>query len=94
LYIKKLNKKGQITIPKKILKLLKVNDGDYLTIYQQKEVIVIKNKHPNKQLNQCVINNGRISIPAEIRNILKIHAESALLVDVSARDEVILVKQD
>lgn len=94
MFVKKLNKNGQITIPKKILKLLKVNDGDYLTIYHQEKVIVIKTGHPNKHLNQCVINNGRISIPAEIRRILKIHADSPLLVDVSVQDEVILVKHD
>lgn len=93
MFVKKLNKNGQITIPRKILKILKVNDGDYLTIYQQKDVIIIKNQHLNKQFNQCVINKGRISIPAEIRRILKIHSESFLLMDVSVPEEMILLKQ-
>ncbi|XJZ28032.1 AbrB/MazE/SpoVT family DNA-binding domain-containing protein [Bacillota bacterium Lsc_1132] len=81
--LKRLNKKGQISIPKKIQQQLKIKDGDSLTIFQQKEQIILKSRHPNKRLNQCILSGGRISIPAELRRILNIHIDSDLEMEVS-----------
>ena len=92
--LKKLNKKGQISIPKKIQQQLKIKDGDSLAIFQQKELIILKSQHPNQRLNQCILSGGRISIPAELRRILNIHTESDFVMEVSVPDEMILLKQN
>lgn len=92
MFLKKLLKNGQVSIPKKIQVQLNIQDGDYLTIYQQTEGIAIKNQHHDPQLNQCIVSNGRISIPVELRRILKIKEQSNFLMEVFISEKKILLR--
>ncbi|MFJ6414489.1 hypothetical protein ACIQLG_17040 [Terribacillus saccharophilus] len=90
-YQRTLLKSGQLTIPRNVQTLLDYEYGDYLYIYISNKYIVISKHHTNTTLNQCVFNNNRISIPKEIRRILKITAETLLEIKVSKEKESIFI---
>lgn len=94
MFVKKLRKNGQITIPKKVQEQLNIQNGDFLTVYQQtKGMIAIKNHHHDHKLNQCVFSNGRVSIPVELRRILNIQDRSDLFMEVIIEERKIILKQ-
>lgn len=96
MFIKKVNKNGRIWIPKQIQERLNIIDGDSLCIYHDKNVIVVEkmeNFNENNKLNQCVLNKGRVSIPAEIRRILKIKPDTPLIMDTSNSNKKIFLRR-
>ncbi len=90
---KKISKNGQIGIPKQVRKQLNIQNGDFLTIYYDNDVLVIEkwdNQHHN-QLNQCIFSNGRVSIPIELRRIHNIELDFPVTMEIS--NKKILLKQ-
>ncbi|PLR82180.1 hypothetical protein CVD25_08795 [Bacillus canaveralius] len=92
MYVRRISKKGQICIPKKIQTKLSILEGDYLYIYIKYSNIIIEKHNDNQTLNQCVIRNGQISIPAEIRRILGISYDTPLVIDASGLQKKIILK--
>ncbi|WP_141432574.1 AbrB/MazE/SpoVT family DNA-binding domain-containing protein [Bacillus sp. 03113] len=92
MYVKRLLKNGQISIPKKVQNQLSLIEGDYLYIYKDQESIVIENKHHNQHLNQCIFRCGRVSIPIELRRLLDISYKTPLVMDASSIQNKIFIK--
>jgi AbrB family looped-hinge helix DNA binding protein len=96
LLIKKINKCGQVLIPKQIQKQLSIQDGDFLYIYYHKGIIVvekIEKQNEKRTLNQCILSNGRVSIPAELRRILKMNLDTHIIMESSISDKKIYLRQ-
>ncbi|WP_108672412.1 hypothetical protein [Peribacillus acanthi] len=77
-----LSKTGQIFIQKRVLNQVGFNNGDYLFIYNVRESIYIENQNNNQSLNKCILHNGRVSIPAEIRRLMKVTSETLLEIEI------------
>lgn len=90
--IKTLNRNGQITIPKHILRELNFKEGYFVSVYKENQIIVI-DQQVNDTFNQCVFRNGKVSIPAELRHILKINTNTPLQLDVSPEKQKIFIKR-
>jgi len=96
LLIKKINKSGQIFIPKQIQNQLEIQNGDSLYIYHHKGIIVVEkmdNQYEKRTLNECLLSNGRVSIPVELRRILQINVGAALIMESSNYDKKIYLKK-
>jgi len=96
LLIKKINKSGQVFIPKQFQKQLEIQDGDSLYIYQHKGMIVVEkmdNQYEKRTLNECLLSNGRVSIPVELRRILQINVDAALIMESSTFEKKIYLKK-
>ncbi|WP_264738037.1 AbrB/MazE/SpoVT family DNA-binding domain-containing protein [Cytobacillus firmus] len=78
MYIKKLSKNGQISIPLALKKKLGVNDGEYIYIYKEARHLLISKHHEDDHLNKVIFRNGKFSIPTELRRVLKIYPNSLL----------------
>jgi len=72
LYYRRLSKNGQINLPRELLKQIHVVNGDTLYIDYNCTTIKVIKQECNPTLNQCILSNGKISIPAEIRRFLEI----------------------
>lgn len=90
MYIKRLFRSGQVSIPKEFQKQLNINEGHYLFIYHCNNSIVIEKDHHNKTLNQCIFRKGKVSIPIEIRNLMGIQVGNLLKIQIK-QDKLILL---
>lgn len=90
--LRKLYKNGQILIPKKITKTLGVENGFPLYIYNINDVIVIEKDNEDKHLNQTTLRNGNITIPSELRKLLKLESGSLLKMEVNVDNKIYLRK--
>lgn len=79
MYVKKLTKNGQILLPAAIYRLLGIKDGEFVCIYEEDNQLVVSNLPEDDHLNKCIFRNGKLSIPMELRNILKIDTNTLLL---------------
>lgn len=79
LYVKKLTKNGQILLPAALYRMLGIKDGEFVTIYEDANQLVVTNHHENAHLNKCIFRNGKLSIPMELRKMLKIDTNTLLL---------------
>lgn len=89
----KLSNTGQVTIPKYVQKQLGFMEGDYLYIYQYQDSIAIVKYHQNTTLNQCVFQNRRISIPAELRRLLRLSIGTLLDIKISYNQDKMIIKR-
>ncbi|WP_394237293.1 AbrB/MazE/SpoVT family DNA-binding domain-containing protein [Niallia oryzisoli] len=91
-FINKLLKTGQVRIPIKAQRILGFKEGQNLFIYHSQGKIFIVRKHDNYTLNQCIFRNGRISIPAEIRRLLRISPDALLEMQVNHGKDKLIIK--
>lgn len=85
MYIKKLSKNGQISLPVGLKKNLGLKDGEYVYIYKEAGQLVISRYHEDDHLNKVIFRNGRFSIPMELRKMLKICPNSLLLLEAHSK---------
>lgn len=90
---RKLYNNGQIILPKKVTKLLDIEDGYVLSIYNIKDTIVIEKDHKDKYLNQATLYNGNLTIPSELRKLLKMDGEELLEMEVCPNRNKIYLKK-
>jgi len=90
--LRKLYKNGQILIPKKITQILGIENGFPLYIYIIDDVIIIEQDNKDKHLNQITLSNGNITIPSELRKLLKLDSGSLLKMEVNADNKIYLRK--
>lgn len=79
MYVKKLTKNGQILLPATLHRMLDIKDGEFVFIYEEANQLVVSNHHEDDHLNKCIFRNGKLSIPKELRNMLKIDTNTLLL---------------
>lgn len=94
--INKINKYGQIRIPKQFQKKVNIQNGDLLSIYYHNNSIVVEkwdNHYNLNHFNQCILSCGRVSIPVELRRIYQIKLDEPLTMEVSNEDQKIFLKQ-
>ncbi|GAA0330683.1 hypothetical protein GCM10008967_21480 [Bacillus carboniphilus] len=89
--IKKIDKNGQITIPKDMLRELNFKDGLFVSVYRRQHLIIIEQK-VNDAVSQCVLRNGRVSVPVELRYLLKIDNFTRLEVNVCLSTQKVFIK--
>lgn len=92
MYSRRIQRNGQVSIPKLIQTKLSLTEGEYLFLYKQYHTIVLEKHHANETLNQCIFRDGKVSIPAELRRILGITLETRLSLDYSASRGQIIIK--
>ena len=85
MYIKKLSKNGQISVPLALQKKLCVNDGEYVYIYMEAGRLLISKHHEDVHLNKVIYRNGKFSIPTELRRMLKIYSNSLLSLEAHSK---------
>ncbi|MBT2690867.1 AbrB/MazE/SpoVT family DNA-binding domain-containing protein [Bacillus sp. ISL-47] len=91
MYIKKLSKNGQISLPVALKKTLSVKDGEYVYIYKEAGQLVISRHHEDDHLNKVIFRNGRLSIPMELRKMLKICPNSLLSLEAHSKKGSIII---
>lgn len=79
MYVKRLTKNGQILLPAALYRLLGIKDGEFVSIYEEANQLVVSNLPEDDHLNKCIFRNGKLSIPMELRNILQIDTDTLLL---------------
>lgn len=94
MFIRKLYKNGQVSIPKEITKQLEINEGTILFVDYQEGNIVIDKKNDNSSLNQRTLSNGVINIPKEIRDIHGIGSDRYLLIKADQQSTRILLRPE
>lgn len=92
MFYRRLTKTGQVFIPKKMEKQLRLKEGHYLYLYISEENIIIVKHHSNKTLNQCIYRNGKISIPAELRRLVGISFNTPLEITLDEEQDKIIIK--
>ncbi|MBN8201421.1 AbrB/MazE/SpoVT family DNA-binding domain-containing protein [Bacillus sp. NTK034] len=91
MYIKKLSKNGQISVPLSLKKKLGVNDGEYVYIFMEAGRLLISKHHEDDHLNKVIFRNGKFSIPAELRKMLKICPNSLLRLEIHSEKGYITI---
>ncbi|MEQ2527665.1 AbrB/MazE/SpoVT family DNA-binding domain-containing protein [Bacillaceae bacterium CLA-AA-H227] len=91
IFYKKISKTGQVNLPKEICTELNLVDGEYLFIYKYQQSVVIEKQHENVTFNQCILRNGKISIPVELRKLTDITQNTLLEVQSNKSDEKIII---
>ncbi|CAM3683983.1 AbrB/MazE/SpoVT family DNA-binding domain-containing protein [Cytobacillus oceanisediminis] len=92
MYIKKLTKSGQISLPAELYKQAGFKDGEYVTIYKEANQLVISSHHTDDYLNKCIFRNGRLSIPMELRKMLNINATTFLMIQSAKENKSLIIK--
>jgi hypothetical protein len=69
-------------------------DGLSLVVYDIKDEIYIEKNHEDSLLNQAVLSNGNLTIPCELRKILKLEGGATLCMEINpALNRIKLKKQ-
>ncbi|MED4017530.1 hypothetical protein [Sutcliffiella cohnii] len=78
----RINRQGRLPIPKEVRINMSLLEGELLDVYisSNSKYIIIEPSDPQSQSinNQCIYFQGRITIPKEIRNILKLTEQDLL----------------
>lgn len=91
--IRKITKNGQINIPVTVYKPMGLENGDSVFIYKNYSHLIIKKDHHDQSVNQCIFRNGKLSIPIELRTLLKINSDSLLKLEAFPEEEMIPISR-
>ncbi|MEB1806076.1 MAG: hypothetical protein LPK26_02035 [Bacillaceae bacterium] len=79
----KITNRGIINFSKKIREQLNLMNGKIYSVYihNKDKSIIIEPSEDETTHNQCVFHQGKITIPKEIRNLLKINANEHFIIE-------------
>lgn len=89
----KINKYGQLCIPKSIKKLLPFKEGELVSVFQEDNDIIIEKSFDDTIHNQCVYQSSRITIPAEIRNLQGLNNNTPFMVNFSIKGKKLFLRK-
>jgi bifunctional DNA-binding transcriptional regulator/antitoxin component of YhaV-PrlF toxin-antitoxin module len=89
----KIDKYGKLSIPKSIKKLLPFKEGEIVSVYQEGKDIIIEDSFDDTIHNQCIYQNSRITIPAEIRNLQGLNNNTPLMVNFTIKEKKLFLRK-
>lgn len=94
MFIRKLYKNGQVSIPKEITKVMNINEDTTLFVDYHQGNIIIETQESDSYLNKRTIYNGVINIPKEIRDLNGIGSDCYLLIEADQQlARIVLIPQ-